>query len=329
MLLNLFARGYFTYYNVGELVNSFSLFIALMIASGVLRRFYRDSGANSLPKGAGQAALGSAVASLVAIIVIGLVLLPNQEFLFGEVSHSPVLQILASYPNIFLFLFCWSAVYLLIKRQQSLKLAMTREVELRQELASSQMDLLLSQLNPHFMFNVINNIRALILEDTDKARDSLAQLSDVLRVTLQTKQDKLWPLAQEIDLTKSFIQLNQLQFEQRLAVNWHIQGDRIAQWQVPCLSLQLLVENAIKHGIGKSAEGGRIDIYIDATPSLTLEVTNPGTIAPNASSTRLGLNNLQQRLDLLFGDKASFSLTENNQRVSAKIVLEEAQCTAP
>tara|TARA_R110000751_G_scaffold15290_1_gene49231 strand:- start:47595 stop:48641 length:1047 start_codon:yes stop_codon:yes gene_type:complete len=329
MLLNLFVRGYFSHYKLGELINSFSLFISLMIASGVLRRFYRDRGTDdSLPKGIGQAVLGSAIASLVAIVIIGLVLLPNQEFLFGEVSNLALLQLLASYPNIFLFLLCWSAVYLLIKRQKALKLAYTREAELKEQLAASQMELLLNQLNPHFMFNAINNIRALILEDTDKARDSLAQLSDVLRVTLQTKQDKLWPLVQEIELTKSFIKLNILQYEQRLVVDWQINSNNIERWLVPCLSLQLLVENAIKHGIGNSKEGGLITIKIIANKSLTLEVINPGKIAPSSSSTRLGITNIQQRLNLLFEDKAHFSLTEHNQLVSAKIILEETQCSA-
>ncbi|MBU3003073.1 sensor histidine kinase [Paraglaciecola arctica] len=322
-LLNLFVRGYFNHYRLGELVNSFSLFVSLMIASGMLRRFYRDKGTDSLPKGIGQALLGSALASLVAVAIIGLVLLPNQEYLFGEVSNVALLQLLASYPNVLLFLLCWSAVYLLLKRQKALKLAFTREAELKEQLAASQMELLLNQLNPHFMFNAINNIRALILEDTNKARDSLAQLSDVLRVTLQTKQDKLWPLSQEIELTKSFIKLNKLQFEERLAVNWHITGNQLEHCQVPCLSLQLLVENAIKHGISNNSDGGMITIKIDAEKDVTLEVSNPGNIATSDGSTQLGITNIQQRLHLLFKDNAHFSLTENEQTVTAKIVIEE------
>jgi LytS/YehU family sensor histidine kinase len=324
MLLNLFVRGYFSHFKLGELINSFSLFISMMIACGVLRRFYRDRETDSLPKGIGQALLGSVMASLVAVVIIGLVLLPNQEFLFGEVSNLAVVQLLASYPNILLFLLCWSAVYLLIKRQKALKLAYTREADLREQLVASQMELLLNQLNPHFMFNAINNIRALILEDSDKARDALAQLSDVMRVTLQTKQDKLWPLAQEIELTQSFIKLNMLQYEQRLMVDWQVSGNKLEHWQVPCLSLQLLVENAIKHGIGNSSKGGLITINIEASKRLTLEVTNPGNIAPTLSSTRLGLTNIQQRLHLLFKDKAQFLLSEHEQLVSAKITLEEA-----
>lgn len=327
-LLNLFARGYFSHFKFGELINSFSLFVSMMVASGVLRRFYRDRETDSLPKGIGQAVLGSVIASLAAILIIGLVLLPNQAFLFGQQSNVALLQLLISYPNILLFLLCWSAVYLLIKRQKSLRLAYVRETQLREQLATSQMDLLLNQLNPHFMFNAINNIRALILEDADKARDSLALLSDVLRVSLQTKQDKLWPLEQEIELTKSFIKLNMLQFEQRLEVVWHISGDRLAHWNVPCLSLQLLVENAIKHGIGNSATGGVISIHVSANHSLILEVTNPGSIISSESSTRLGLTNIQQRLHLLFNDKARFTLSENKHLVSAKIVLEEAKCCA-
>ncbi|MEP1447693.1 MAG: histidine kinase [Paraglaciecola sp.] len=327
-LLNLSVRGYFNHYKLGELVNSLSLFVSLMIASGMLRRFYRDRGTGSLPKGIGQALLGSALASLVAVVIIGLVLLPNQEFLFGEVSNVALIQLLASYPNVFLFLLCWSAVYLLLKRQKALKLAFTREADLKEQLAASQMELLLNQLNPHFMFNAINNIRALILEDTNKARDSLAQLSDVLRVTLQTKQDKLWPLSQEIELTKSFIELNMLQFERRLVVNWHLTGIQLDHYRVPCLSLQLLVENAIKHGISNNSEGGTITIKIDADKRLTLEVSNPGTITANTNSTRLGITNIQQRLHLLFQENVHFSLTENKQMVTAKIIIEEPQCFA-
>lgn len=186
------------------------------------------------------------------------------------------------------------------------------------------MDLLINQLNPHFMFNVINNIRALILEDTNKARDSLAQLSEVLRTTLQTKQDKVWSLPQEVDLTKSFIQLNKLQFENRLRVVWDVSGD-IEKWQVPCLALQLLVENAIKHGIGALVSGGTITINIIADNNLSIEVVNPGNLTPSKDSTSLGITNIKQRLNLLYADRAYFSLTENQHQVSAKIVIKEEQ----
>ncbi|NDV90558.1 hypothetical protein GTH32_05020 [Alteromonas sp. 345S023] len=321
---NLLARGYFTHYKLGELVNSLSLFVALLAASSFLKMFYRDQVSASIPKGVGQAILGSAAASCIAIFIVGLILLPNQQYLFGEVGSLPILQLVASFPTIFIFLLCWSAVYLLLKRQQSLKLAYRREAELRQALASSQMDLLINQLNPHFMFNVINNIRALILEDTDKARDSLAQLSEVLRTTLQTKQDKVWSLPQEIDLTKSFIQLNKLQFESRLEVVWNVSGN-IEKWQVPCLALQLLVENAIKHGIGALVYGGTVTINIIADNNLSIEVVNPGNLTPSKGSTSLGITNIKQRLNLLYADRAYFSLTENQHQVSAKIVIKEDQ----
>jgi len=323
-LFNLLARGYFTHYKLGELVNSLSLFFALLAASGFLQRFYRDQVSASIPKGVGQAILGSAAASCIAILIVGLVLLPNQQYLFGDVGSLPILQLVASFPTIFIFLLCWSAVYLLLKRQKSLKLAYRREAELRQALASSQMDLLINQLNPHFMFNVINNIRALILEDTNKARDSLAQLSEVLRTTLQTKQDKVWSLPQEIDLTKSFIQLNKLQFENRLRVTWNVSGNT-EKWQVPCLALQLLVENAIKHGIGALVSGGTVTINIIADNNLSIEVVNPGNLTPSKGSTSLGITNIKQRLNLLYADSAHFSLTENQHQVSAKIVIKEGQ----
>ena len=327
-LLNLMARDYFDHYRFGELVNSLSLSVSLLTASGFLRRFYRDLKNDSLPKGIGQAVLGSVIATTIATVIVGVILLPNQQVLFGEVSDRAVVQLLASFPVIFTILLCWSAVYLLIKRQKALKLAVIREKKLQQELADSRMDLLLNQLNPHFMFNAINNIRAQILEDSEKARESLAQLSSVLRVTLQTKQDKLWSLPQEIELTKGFIKLNKLQFEHRLDVNWQLDG-ALDNFQVPCLSLQLLVENAIKHGIGNNSSGGVITIAIEANTQLRIRVTNPGKIQSSSDSTRLGITNIKQRLHLLFADKAHFNLFEQGDTVTAQIVLENAPCIAP
>ncbi|WP_448564985.1 sensor histidine kinase [Thalassotalea ganghwensis] len=327
-LLNMLVRGYFVNFNHVELINSLTLFIALMLSSAFMKKFYQQRNPDTMPQVIKYSVLGSVIGTLVAVIVFAIVLLPNKALILGSMAKYAYLQILSSIPFLFTLLLCWSSVYLLIKRQYALRMAQIRERELNEQLATSQMDLLLNQLNPHFMFNAINNIRALILEDTEKARESLAQLSDVLRVTLQAKQDKLWPLAQEIELTKSFITLNELQFEDRLTVQWDIRGN-IDSWQVPTLSLQLLVENAIKHGIAKKVKGGEIIISISAFDTLVIEVTNPGNIEVHDNSLGLGIVNIQQRLQYLFGEFGTCSLQQEGKLVKAQIKLDENLCSAP
>ncbi len=185
----------------------------------------------------------------------------------------------------------------------------------------AQLDNLSSQLNPHFFFNSLNNIKALILEDPHAARRAIDLLSELLRTALYKRDAMLIPLKEEIALVNDYLELEKIRFEKRLETNMEI-DEQLLQIPVPPLSIQALVENAIKHGIAQRKEGGKICIRVSAENGfLKTNVSNTGKLT-GIGKKGLGLNNLQERLDLQFNGKASFVLSETpDNTVSATIKI--------
>lgn len=217
----------------------------------------------------------------------------------------------------------WSALYLMLSRQQQLQRAQQSQLASELRLQQSQLQTLLAQLNPHFMFNCINNIRALILEDPAAARRMLAHFADMLRYQISADQQVLVPLRTELAVAEDYIALMQIQFEQRLTVTRQIDPAALSRL-VPKLTLQLLLENAIKHGISHTAAGGVIALVVTVEPRADcwqLTVQNSGQLHPEpaAGSSGTGLVNLRQRLTLLFADHASLSLQQQADSVVATV----------
>lgn len=217
----------------------------------------------------------------------------------------------------------WSALYLMLSRQQQLLSAKRARLDSELRLQQSQLESLLAQLNPHFMFNCINNIRALILENPAAARDMLAHFADMLRYQVTSTPEVLVPLREELAVANDYLALMHIQFEQRLVVTQQI-DERCLAMPVPKLLLQLLLENAIKHGISRQARGGDITIEVQQTGPTNhwqLQVRNTGELAAQPCPSGSGLANLQQRLQLLFGDHATFTLTQQLATVCACVAF--------
>ena len=184
-----------------------------------------------------------------------------------------------------------------------------------------QLDNLSAQLNPHFLFNSLNSIKSLIEENPSKARRAIDLLSDLLRSSLYEKDEDLISIKEELALVNDYIELEKLRFEERLLLNITLDKN-LEQVKIPSLSIQLLVENAIKHGIDKSIRGGIVRLVIvKSEDQIMISVQNPGKITSN-NSKGLGLNNLIERLALQYKTAASFRLTElDDNIVEAKIIL--------
>jgi signal transduction histidine kinase len=172
-----------------------------------------------------------------------------------------------------------------------------------------------AQVNPHFIFNSLNSVRALIDEDPARARQSVTQLANLLRYSLQSGQLETVPFEEELKTVNDYLALEQVRHEERLRLRLDIAPDALRQ-PVPPMLLQTLVENAVKYGISARPEGGEIAITARcADGRLDLRVTNPGELSRNArsdaaGSTGLGLRNASNRLRLLFGEKATCALRE-------------------
>lgn len=189
-------------------------------------------------------------------------------------------------------------------------------------LKSAELANLKNQLNPHFLFNAINSIKALTISDPNLARNALTELSQLLRTSLTIGNEQLVSLESEISFVKDYLFLEKLRYENRLHYSFKIDKNTL-NVKIPPMSLQLLVENAIKHGIGRAKAGGDILIKTEMTSdnNFILTVTNSGKLNSEHSTSGVGLKNLEKRLFLNFQDNANFTIIELNNHVVASISI--------
>lgn len=219
-----------------------------------------------------------------------------------------------------LIFFLWSVLYFIYnyfeRYNTSLKLeASVREIELNN---------LKSQLNPHFIFNALNSIRALVDENPDKSKLAINQLSNILRNSLSTGKRGLTKFDDELKIVQDYLGLESIRFEERLQTEFDIDPES-KDFLVPPLMIQTLVENGIKHGIAKLTAGGVIQMKtVVRNDRLNIQVRNNGHYVNGSSnpSGGLGLENTRQRLKLIYGNEASFRiLSENDTFVLTEIEI--------
>ena len=186
----------------------------------------------------------------------------------------------------------------------------------------SQLNNLSAQLNPHFFFNSLNTIKALVATDPVKARRSIDLLSDLLRNSLYKRDNQLIPLGEEMGLVNDYFELEKMRFENRLSYTIDADEDLASHLLLP-LSIQTLAENAIKHGIAGLVDGGCISIQVESIAgTIRITVENPGTLDSDGLAGGLGLKNLQERLSLQYNNKASLKLSQlAENKVSAIMII--------
>lgn len=199
---------------------------------------------------------------------------------------------------------------------------------LSEQLSKAQLDAVRHQIEPHFLFNALNAVSALIREGrSDDAVSMIASLSDLLRRVLQESQKQKVPLREELDLLDKYLAIQKIRFSDRLKIESAVPGELLAA-EVPSLVLQPLVENALKHGIAARAQGGMVRIAANRLNGhITLRVYNDG---PALSSNwkdggGVGLANLQTRLRGLYGEQFHFSLENlDHSGVEATVSVPDA-----
>ncbi|SJZ62201.1 Histidine kinase [Chitinophaga eiseniae] len=202
----------------------------------------------------------------------------------------------------------WVLAWHLYHYAQQQNAAARENAQLQLLTKEMQLDNLTAQLNPHFFFNSLNNIKSLVLEDPTLARRAIDLLSDLLRNALYKRTDQLVTLQEELQLVSDYLELEKLRFEERLQVDLRADASLNSMGILP-LCLQTLVENAIKHSIAHCADGGCIIINVAREGDrVLLSVQNPGTLQQPASGG-LGIRNLRERLQLQYSGRASFEIT--------------------
>jgi two-component system LytT family sensor kinase len=215
----------------------------------------------------------------------------------------------------------WLFVFLTIKIYHQLKKVQLKQLQLEANLKEAQLNTLKGQINPHFMFNSLNNIRGLMLEDVSKARNMLTNLSETLRYSLTKSDVNSISLEDELEMVENYVAISKIQFEERLKFETHIDAESLDK-QIPPMIIQMLVENALKHGISNLKNGGKVSlITLIKESQLQIEVTNSGKLQKSESTTQLGLENIRKRLELLYGLDATFTLEEIENQVVATIKM--------
>lgn len=241
------------------------------------------------------------------------------EIIEGKPIEWSFLQDLSLAFNITFLMFIWTIFYTVVNVILKNQKDKINNAKLLAELKESQLNTLKGQINPHFMFNSLNNIRGLMLEDVYKSREMLTCLSEMLRSSLNmNKQDSI-PLSEEIETVENYIALSKIQFEDRLVFEKEIDKS-LLEIEIPPMLLQMLIENGIKHGLGNQKKGGRIKLLASQNETnFIFKVINTGRLVVDKNSTKIGLENIKKRLDLLYENSASFSLEEINGNVHATI----------
>jgi len=251
----------------------------------------------------------------------GLIYLP-----FAEKLHIRPLALFINIVPLLLIMLAWNLTYLVYHLFAQYHITEIEKWQLQVEVQKAQMGNLKAQINPHFIFNALNNIRAMILEDHQQARHMLTKFSEILRYALQHSEEMETTVAQELYMLKQYLELVKIQYEERLVFSIKAAPALLTE-KIPPMILQLLVENAVKHGIALNPAGGIIDVLIEEdTNCLLLTVSNTGNLVVSnqlEESLGVGLKNITERLKLIYGNKAILTMEEKAPNVIVVIKLDK------
>lgn len=252
----------------------------------------------------------------LSIFILGLIMtlinLPIDRHLLVENIRTQPFIFWMYFGNWCKNLAAWILSFTVYNYVQMNRMAELEKIMLKTSMREAEAKVLRSQLNPHFTFNALNSIRALVIENPEKAQQSITQLSNILRNSLLADRRKTVELREELKTVTDYLELEKVRYEERL--QYKIETDPLTMyWQVPPMMLQTLVENGIKHGVCKAKNGGSIRIVTSIDQGdLLIEIFNTGILG-NKDSGGVGLDNTSERLSILYGKQASFEITQNSE----------------
>lgn len=240
------------------------------------------------------------------------------SFVYLSFPELDYLSILLSTASNFVVFSLWSSIYITYHLFEDSRKKEIYNILLTKTQVELELQNLRSQLNPHFLFNSLNAIRALIEVEPAKAKMAINQLSNLLRSTLTLNTDKTVSIMNEIELVDAYLQLEKIRFEERLTFRKSI-DDNCLFVAIPAFTVQTLVENAIKHGISKLINGGFISISIyQKNNKCIIKVLNSGKLGTEVD-LGIGLSNLNKRLNLQYNSDFSFFIVEIDNCVEVRI----------
>lgn len=220
-----------------------------------------------------------------------------------------ILEMLQSTLSVWVVFMFWSLFYFLFHFIENYRIEEIKNLRWQAMKNEIELNKLKSQLNPHFIFNSMNIIRALIQEDPKIAKDSITRLSNILRSSMLMGRKKVIQFSEELQLVEDYLYLEKTRFEERLHIEIDVDDDCLDH-NIPPMLLQTLVENGIKHGVSKLPEGGKVIVNAHKSDKvLHISIENSGHYEEHTGEdVGFGLINTRERLQLIYGKTASFSI---------------------
>ena len=221
-----------------------------------------------------------------------------------------------------LFILPWTLIYYFYHFIEKSRRQQMDTLQLESLIKELELKTIKAHINPHFIFNSLNSIRALVDENPERARKAITELSNILRSSMQADKSETVTLEDELYIVKDYLALENMRFEDRLKIEYDVDEDTLDQ-PVPPMMLQTLVENAIKHGISKQINGGVVRVSSGFKDHYhELSVQNTGFLNGAGNGEGFGLSSTTDRLTLLYGNKAKFEIKQATpSMVEAKILI--------
>jgi two-component system, LytTR family, sensor kinase len=244
---------------------------------------------------------------------------PTEQPYFDK---NPFLVVLSNAFTCFVYFAIWNLVYFIYHYVAKSRKQQLDTLQLEALVKELELQTIKAHINPHFIFNALNSIRALIDENPVRARTAVTELSNILRSSLRAEKGETVSFQEELKIVKDYLALEHIRFEDRLQVQYDVDEETL-ECEVPPMMLQTLVENAIKHGISKRINGGLVKITSDFKEDFyELSVQNTGRLDSEQDQNGFGLSSTQDRLQLLYGTKAKFEIRQlSKDLVEARILI--------
>ncbi|MFO7901885.1 MAG: histidine kinase, partial [Pirellulaceae bacterium] len=252
------------------------------------------------------------IIQMIVLVASGVVVFLGDHFSYSELSRTGEVEIFVARNQLIALVASFAFIRYLILHQR-----WKAQVEAE---AQARMDSLQARIRPHFLFNTLNTIASLVRTRPDEAEQAVLDLSDLLRSGLRTNAEHT--LAEELELVRGYLRIESQRLGERLAIDWRVEDSLPLDQTIPALLVQPLVENAVVHGISKLPDGGCLRISARATRGKRwcVRVENPWP-GPDASEqgegNRMALDNIRQRLELAYGERASLKIDSTGERFSA------------
>lgn len=322
-MVNLVIIAAFGKYSWQRLVIFFIICLSGLLSTHQLRNYIKKNNWINLPI---KKLLPRVILASFIIGTLIFILAFSSDYALGQFKSDEfkIASPLAGIINLSGVVAIWSLIYFSFHYFQNYKRAEIESYIWEAAVKDFELKTLKSQLNPHFMFNALNSIRALIDEDPKSAQTAVTKLSNILRYSLKIERNETVPLDEEMQTVADYLALETIRLEER--IKYKITVDpKASKIEIPPMMIQTLVENGIKHGIAKRTNGGEIFVTTKLENSnLYVSIKNSGQIDDDLlkQSNGFGISNTKQRLSLIYGDSAKFEIKNNaDDSVSAQITI--------